>query len=237
MYGDTCPPGQPNPEEIEALYPPGSTPEVRFDRLSSLCSYGVTPLVMQGALRQVLIQHFGDTQNILNSTLRNRLDRDGAWRADARTGLVIESLHRWQPENSEKRPSLILKEGAWKWMRVGIGDRMQTDYRSGRQYFGGHWNGSHTIFAVANEGAEAQILGIEAMKCFTFFASEITEQLGLMRFMPVSIGEVAALEESAEHYVVPIVVAYVVEELWYTQPDSPRLKSIVWRTSQTLPTY
>ena len=233
----TCPATAPNPDETEALYPSGSTPGVRAATLSALCSYGVTPLVMQGALRQVLIQYFADPQNLLSSALRTRFIRDGAWGAGADTGIVIESLHKWRPELTESRPALILKEGAWQWQRMGIGDHVATDWRTGRADYSGRWQGSHTIFAIANGGAEAQEIAIEAMKCFLWFSAEIAHQLDLYRFIPVSIGEVAALKEATENYVVPITVAYAVPESWSLQPEAPRLKRIVWSASEVLPTY
>lgn len=229
----SCPEGSSNPDDVEALYPEGSAPQQRFKTLSALCSYGQSQLVMTGALRQILIQHCSDVRNILNNTLRERMGREGVWSEGTSTGIVIESLHKWRPELTESRPGLILKEGTWQWQRMGIGDQKGEDYRSGKMFFGGYWSGSHTIFALANEGAEAQILANEAMKCLLWYEEEITTQLELQRFMPVSIGEVAALKESKEHYVVPIVVGYVVPEFWYLQPDSPRLKRIIWRTSQT----
>jgi hypothetical protein len=232
-----CPPGEPNPDSITALYPQGSRPEIRVPNLSALCSYGQSPLVMQGALRQALIHHFSDVENIMNSTLREQLRRSGVWSDGPNTGIYIESLHRWRPELTQSRPGLILKEGTWQWQRMGIGDKMGGDYRSGRQFFGGYWAGSHTIFALANEGAEAQILAIEANKSLQRFQEEIATQLELQRFVPVSIGEVAALKESTENYVVPVVFAYVVPDFWYTQMEAPRLKRIVWRTSETLRDY
>lgn len=192
---------------------------------------------MSGALRQLLVQHFSDARNILNSTLRARVEREGVWREDTNTGILIESIHRWRPELTDSRPGLIIKEGAWNWRRVGIGDMKGEDYRSGRQFFGGYWNGSHTVFALADEGAEAQILAVEAMKCMLWFEQEICTQFELQRFIPVSIGEVSALRESRESYVVPIVVAYVVPEFWYIQPDAPRTKNIIWRASETLGMY
>ena len=237
MSQEPCPTAPPNPTAIEALYPQGSAPETRVATLSALCSYGQSPLVMQGALRQTLIQHFSDARNILNATMRARITRDGVWSPGTDTGIYIESLHKWRPELTESRPGLILKEGTWQWRRLGIGDKRGEDYRSGKLFFGGYWEGSHTVFALANEGAEAQILAIEAMKCFLWFEEEITTQLELQRFVPVSIGEVSALKEATENYVVPIVVAYVVPEFWYVQPDAPRTKRIVFRTSETLASY
>lgn len=232
-----CPQGPLNSPDIEDLYPDGSVPETRLNTLSALCSYGVTPLVMTGAIRQLLIQRFSDARNILNATLRERIQREGVWSEDASTGILIESLHRWRPELTESRPGLVIKEGGWNWQRMGIGDIDGEDFRSGRKYFGGYWYGSHTIFALADEGAEAQILASEAMKCMLWFEEEICKQFELQRFVPVSHGEVSALKESRENYVVPLVVAYVVPEFWYIQPDAPRLKRIVWRASEVLGSY
>ena len=232
-----CPQDDPNPEYIQDLYPSGQFPENRSQTLSALCSYGQSPLVMTGALRQVLIQHFSDVRNILNATLRERMTREGVWSEGTETGLMIESLHQWRPELTETRPALILKEGDWTWQRMGIGDQMGDELRTGKLNFGGYWQGSHTVFALAKEGAEAQILAIETIKCFLWFQQIIMEQLELQRFVPISLGSVAALKESREHYVVPIVVGYVVPEFWYLQPDAPRLKRIVFKASETLDGY
>lgn len=231
MTQDECPVGPPNPDEIEALYPENTTPQVRNCSISALCHYGVTPTVMTGALRQVLIQHFGDTRNILNATLRGRLEREGVWREDVNTGIVIESLHRWRPELTSAKPALILKENEWQWDRRGIGDQSGDDVFTARRFFQGYWNGSHTIFALATESVEAQLIAIEAMKCLLWFESEISQQLNLQRFIPVSIGAVATLKEARENYVVPIVVAYTVPEAWYLQEDAPKLKQLVFKTS------
>ncbi len=185
----------------------------------------------------MLIQHFADTRNILNQFLRQRLERDGVWSAEAATGILIESIHKWRPELTQSRPAIILQEGEWQWMRVGIGDRRGEDYRSGKRFFGGYWKGSHTLFALGNEGAEALILATEVMKVLLWYGAEIASQLELQRFVPVSIGKVSALKEATENYVVPVSVAYVVPEFWYLQPEAPRLKQIVFKTSEVLGSY
>jgi hypothetical protein len=192
---------------------------------------------MQGALRQVLLQHFADPRNILNATLRTKLERDGVWSPGTDTGIYIESLHRWRPELTESRPGIILSEGEWQWQRYGIGDQMGVEWRSGKQHFGGIWKGTHTFFAVDNNGAEAQMLAWEVAKLMLWFASEIAEKLELHRFVPVAVGEVAALKEATENYVVPVTVAYAAFETWYIQEEAPRLKRIVFRTSEVFGDY
>jgi hypothetical protein len=233
-----CGASPPNPPETEELFPAGSAPTNRIPTLSALCSYGPTQLVMQGALRQVLVQHFADPRNILNATLRNKLERDGVWSPDADTGIYIESLHRWRPELTESRPGIILKEGEWRWQRMGIADRGGVEWRSGKQHFGGIWKGTHTFFAVDNHGAEAQILAWEVAKVMLWFASELAQKLELHRFVPGSIGKVSVItQEATENYVVPVSVAYAAFETWYTQEEAPRLKRVVFRASEVLGYY
>lgn len=234
-----CPQGPENPDDVEALFPEGSNPGVRFGKLSAVCAYGLTQLVCTGALRHFLIQHFSDIRNILNATLRERLKREGVWSSDRNehTGIIIESLHRWTPELTESRPAIIIKEGTWNWERKGIGDSTGVDQRTGTRHFSGFWNGSHVFFALATEAAEAQHLGTETLKCLQWFSQEISEQLNMHRFIPVSIGEVAALQESSEHYVVPVVFGYTIEDSWKLQPEAPRLKRIVLSTKDVLAGY
>jgi len=165
------------------------------------------------------------------------LIRDGAWSNGADTGIVIESLHVWRPELTEAKPALILKEGTWNWKRLGIGDRLGTDYKTGTETFAGMWAGSHVIFALGKQGAEAQSIAIEAMKCLLMYQTQISEQFEMARFVPVSIGEVSALKESTETYVVPLTVAYNVFETWKLTPEAPRTKRIVFRASEVLATY
>lgn len=228
-----CPNQPENPAPIEALYP-DRNPELRYTTASALCSYGMTKLVMTGALRQVLCQHFGDPRGLLNDSLQKRL-ATAPWSEDpATTGIVIESLNRWRAELTEKRPTLLLKSGAWEWARVGIGDSAGSDWLTGQQHYYGHWNGSHTIFAITQEPGEAEILATEVVKIMTWYASQICSAFHLVRFVPVAIGEVAQLKESQDYYVVPVDVAYIVPEAWTLTPEAPRLKRLTFSATHLL---
>lgn len=222
---------------MENQFPTGSTPGVRTCEISALCSYGFSPLVVQGILRQTLIQHFSDHRNILNASLRKRIKDDGSWTPDAKTGIYIESLHQWRPEQTESRPGIVLKEQDWQWQRRGIGDRFGGSVISGQHTFSGFWSGSHTLFALGNEGAETQILAIEVAKILLWYGPLFVSDLGMHRFVPVSIGAVAALKESTENYVVPVNVAYMVQESWHLTPEAPRLKRIQFKASEFLRDY
>lgn len=227
----TC--GSPSPNSgVDELYPDGTAPEVRLDKLSAICSFGHTPRMMTGIFRQILLQNFVDAENVRNAHLRRYLQTNGVWSPGPESGLYIESLLKWRPELTEARPALVIKEGDWEWMRVGIGDRAGGDWRSGKQSFMGYWKGTHTVFAIGNEGAETQILAAEVAKLLLWYGNLIADQMSLHRFVPIGIGAPAALQESTENYVVPVSFAYVAEEQWSTIEDAPRLKRIVFNIDE-----
>jgi len=235
---NACPTPPDNPPEVDAIYPSGHAPEKRLAGISSLCSYGMSKLVMTGALRQFFCQYFSDTQSILNASLRARLQREGTWQADpTQSGIVIESLFKWDQRLTEKRPAILIKSGEWTWSRIGIGDQAGEDWQTGQSQFYGCWSGSHVLFCIMQEPGEAEILATEVYKALLLYASELSNVLNLARLLPISCGEVAQLKESQEHFVVPVGVAYMVQEAWSITPEAPRLKRITFATSALLSNY
>jgi hypothetical protein len=223
-----------NPPDIESLYPAGAVPEVRLRKLSSLASLGMSPALMTGALVQILQQYFADARNVRNAKLRAIIEREGPWReANELNGIYIESIQNWRPELTQQRPAVIIKDGDWLFERMGIGNQMGESFSTGEQFYGGFWNGSHTVFAIGGPGAggETKALGIEIAKALVHFAQLIANQLELHRFGLVKLGALASLKEAPEHYVMPIDVAYVSNENWSTQEEAPRLKRIEFRPS------
>jgi hypothetical protein len=109
---------------------------------------------------------------------------------------------------------------------VGIGNQYGIDMRSGRKEYGGLWTGSHTVFALAKEGAETKQLAWEAALMLQRFGQLIAERFRLHRFEVARVGATAALKEATETYVVPVVLAYMTESLWSLQEDAPRLKRV-----------
>ena len=211
------------------MFPDGSTPENRDFPISSLCSHGMTPGIISGFLKQVLIQHFCDTNNILNAAIRDDQIARGGYSADNPNSLLIEVLERWlQGQRSESRPALLIKAHQWETVRVSIGNSAGGNGMTGEEFFYCQWSGSHTIFALAANGREAQDLATEIALVFLFYAKVIEHELGLNRFTPVSIGEISAVKESKENYAVPVTVAYNIPQEWELMPDVPRLKRIVF---------
>lgn len=189
---------------------------------------------MSGAIRQILLQHFADPQNVMSASLRKYLEQEGAWTGDEKTSLYIETLARWRPELTEARPAIILKEGDWTLQRMGIGDRVGADMRTGAVEYGSFWNGTHAIFALGGEGAETQVLAAEIAKLLVWFGPVIMDQLELHRFLVTGLSGLHAVQETTENYVAAVSVGYVAEERWSLQPEAPRLKRIVFQPEEFL---
>lgn len=231
-----------NDPEVEALFPSDTQPENRTLQVSSICSYGTRPHAMTGFLRAFLTDHFCDPENTDDERIRRRLTDIGAWKPSEtrpgeetqKGGILIEPLTKWVPTESMQRQSLIIKRNSWNWDRVIIGDSDGDEFETGTETFMGFWRGSHTVFAIAQHGAEAEILATEVMRFMQRFGPAIVEQMNLHRFVPVGMDELHQIEEVADHYVVPVTVAYAAEERWSLTPWAPRLKRFTLRTSDLL---
>jgi len=224
-----------NPPEVEALYPSGSTPQPRFDRASALCSIGSTPLILTGALRQLFLQHFADPQNLISATLREYLTTEGVWQENG-SSLLVEAITRFDVSHLGTRPALIIKDNAWQWQRVVIGNLAAYDAMTGTHYYAGLWTGSHTVFVISQQAAETQQIAVEVMRLLLYYGAQLQEDFNLQRFQVMEVGALSALKESREHYVVPVTVQYVAPESWYTEQEAPRLKKIVFKASEMLKT-
>lgn len=228
----------PNPPEIEAAFPAGTVPEQRLTNISSLCSNGMRAHVMTGFLRQLLITHFSDPDNIDEPRIRKQLENAGAWSPiDGETnhdGIVVESITRWLPQAADNRPAVLIKRNDWGWKRQGVGDLTQGNQYTGSSTYSAFWQGSHTLFCLAQNGAEAEFLTTEVIRFLVRFAPAIRSELNLHRFTLESVGAVSEVEEVTKGYAVPVTVAYVSEESWTLQPHAPRLKRVVFKASELL---
>lgn len=227
-----------NPEEIEELYPEGSAPENRVKKVSALCSYGMRPHVMTGLLRQLLVDHFADIQNIEDPKVRRQIETLGAWQPVEnglnQPGILIESITRWNPNNADKRPAVLIKRNDWRWMRQTIGDKAGENPYTGSTSYMGFWEGSHTLYCLAQNGAETEFLTTEVVRFLVTFSPLIRDQMDLMRFLVSSVGGIGEVQEVIQGYAVPVTVSYVAEESWELQPYVPRLKRIVFKASDLM---
>ena len=204
--------------------------ELRVEHYSNPCSFGLTPILMTGFILQWLGDHFSRRQNVEHPELRDIL-----WRADTRNGILIASITDWNPAAIENRPAVIVKRNAWQPERLAIDDRL-TPSPDGYERYCMLMRGSHTIFCLAGEGGEVEVLGAEVFRELLMFSSLIRRTLDLKRFSVSELGPVHELQEATENFAVPITVAYVSELRWSIEQDAPKLKRFVLSASLLAPT-
>jgi hypothetical protein len=179
--------------------------------------------MMTGLLRIWLEGHFQDQTLIEDLKLQNKL-----WRPGLTTGIVINSVTDWEPGLVEHHPALIIKRNAWRHQRLGINDQAMAGFPniSGDKTFANLWQGSHTIFCISSVGGELEVLAAEVFRELNEFGPVFRQYTGLMRFAVAEVGELAILEEGRQNYVVPITVAYTVQEFWLIRQEAPKVNRI-----------
>ncbi len=207
-----CPPSESEP-------PPAPPRQIIPDLISNLCTKGWRPLMLTGLLRDLLIHHF------LPGLVEDTDLRGLIWRADEKTDILIESIHRWRGELTEKRPAILVKRNTYQNQRLGIGDLAGTDGRGMKRY-STFWVGSHTVFCIHGSGASVEILSTEVARELTEFAPEVREALGLKKWSVTEVGAIAEVEEARESFVVPITVGWAYEHTWTLERESPKLRRI-----------
>lgn len=206
-------PGSPHGEDAKPHQVVGGLP-------SSLCSTGWQPILITGLLRDLLVRHFRTPLNLENKDLRQFV-----WRPAERTGILIESIHRWTGELVEKRPACIIKRNGYRNYRAGIADFQGTD-RYGFYQYQTFWIGSHTVFCLHTSGAGADILATEVQRELTQFHPLMVQYLGLMKWSVADVGPVAEIEEAKEGFVVPVTVGWAYQEHWRLEKESMVLRRV-----------
>lgn len=191
-----------------------------FCLAGSLAHTGFRPYLLTGMLRQLLLQHFANADNIEEPDLKELI-----WQEAQGTGILVESVWRWRADTIEKRPAILLKQNAYRNFRVLINDRYGSDAR-GFEHYVTTWVGSHTVMVIHASGAAASVLATEVQRDLTQWFVVLGPYHGLLRLQVTEVGAVSEVEESSQHYVVPIVVGWAYEEKWSVRPDALPLQTV-----------
>lgn len=176
--------------------------------------------MITGLFRDILTRHFATPLNMEEPDLRHLVWQDGV-----RTGILIESIHRWRGELVEKRPAIIVKPNGRQNTRLLIGDKTGPTEQGFMQYQT-FWVGSHTLFCIHGSGASVEILATEVQRELTQFSPVVVQYLNLYKMQVTEVGGIAELEESKESFVIPITVGWVYSEQWQVSDESLKLRKI-----------
>jgi len=183
---------------------------------------------MDGLMKQLLIDHFANPDNIEHVEFRDRVWKPAA----CETGILIELAPAWNPTNESKRPAVIIKRNDWTCIKRGTFDNTSGSTAEGDRKHTKYMKGSHTLFAICKKWAEAEILAAEVYRHMMHYSPVFRYYFNMMMFELVQIGQVHEIEECEEHWAVPITVSYAWEETWILRQHAPRLK--VFRVSQLM---
>ena len=197
----------------------------RFDvgRLVELCDIHPRLLTITGLIRTWLALHWADGTNI-----RDAIIRPYTWTDDPRTSqITIESVGEFEPEQTEKRPAILLNRGDWDYEKVGIDDRAMPEWQRPGQtptqgaYYEHLSIGSHTVWAVSRVYGEVERVAAEAADFLTDTAPIVRSRMGLHKLVVAKIGAPGKLKEARENFAVPITVAYAISHQWVLQGEAP----------------
>lgn len=199
---------------------PQEQPQLVPATISKLCSYGMRPLLLTGYIRDHLVRHFSRQEGIEDYDLRHLI-----WRADPSSPILIESIWRWLPQSTERRPAILIKQNSRQNVQKGL-DNLAGTTVEGFEEFATFWVGSHTLFCLGGTGASADILATEVQRELTQFGPIIRPALGLNKWGPREVGPVSELEEATENFVVPVTVGWAYEEAWQIRTEALPIRRI-----------
>lgn len=212
---------------------------VRFRPSSSLCTTGLQAHILTGVFLQLLRSHFSRADTIEEPRLRQCIwvpkDADPVTPDPQRSRILIEPVYRWDPRQTQARPAVIVRRNDLQPRnRLGIGMNEQFGVggldpnglpEAGREFYL-PFQGSHSLFCVAKDGGAAELLSTEVARELYQFARPITQEFGFEFLELAHIGAVSRLEESFEHFAVPVTVNYGFYDHWTVTQLEPRFSGV-----------
>jgi hypothetical protein len=166
---------------------------IGLDQVSSICTTGHRANVLTGIVLRLLREHFS-TKMELEFNGENEPSADLSkyvWNDDnTKTGIQIQPVWLWNPQDIQRRPALYVKRDSLKNERMALdhGWRVGTPRNENGKMIETQGEahatmivGSHTITAVASTGAEAELLGQEVFNHMLEFGPQIRRDVKLMR--------------------------------------------------------
>lgn len=201
---------------------PDGTPKI------APCLIEPNRVIITGILLDLIRQLFSSPEgrNILSLQLK-----DYFWSAEfdenldeAKYQLIIEDVYTWDPTKAGIRPGILIKPGTWVDRNLLIGDKIQGLDHSRYERM---MVGSHSIFVIGQTATQTELLAREVHMYLGHFKQEIRHTLSFDKWEVAELAEISELEESDEHFVIPLTVAYQFAHAWEVKPVGPLLQHAI----------
>jgi hypothetical protein len=165
-----------------------------------------------------MTKHFSDPDNLEylpeNPSMANLL-----WDPDPlKTNLVISTAYDWKPENTNKKPGIIISRVQHKRHRLGLYDQkfgeIPFDPLQTLGSFEVAWEGAHVLACISTNPAESEYLASEVSTEINQNAKVFYGLLNLKDMFVAQILPISILEEAPFYYATPVYVAYIYHEAW-----------------------
>lgn len=197
-------------------------PEDRTFTESNLCSLGPRPQVMTALFLTELRRHYSSADNLEYAVFRERLYTETATTEDS-TGIMIEDASVWTPTRTQKRPAILVKRNAWKHLKRLTMANQGIERASKNTQHVKLWRGSHTLFCIAPNGGECELLTAETYRYLMHFGHLFRKYFRLLMFELLDVGPLSMVKEASTHYAVPITIVYGRDESWFIRKHAPPL--------------
>jgi len=211
-----------------------ATPQSTQERTSSLCNIPMDGYVATGIFLQLLREYFMKAERIENERLRSLRwvpTQGNANQMDAeRSNILIEPVYRWDPRKTQALPAVLVRREATmlenqKFMGnnlahplFGAGDGSESHIMP--------CQGSHTLMCVSTEASISEVLAMDVARLFYRHGLVFTRIFPFNTFTVPQVGAIQRLEESDEHFAVPVALQYAYTDQWTVVEQEPLFKGV-----------
>jgi len=196
---------------------------IDWSTITEACELMPQTLLTTGVFIQWLRQHFTDAENITHAQLQDNL-----WTNDVETTkILIGDVWNWKPDDTGRRPAVLVRRGKWQLIARGIDNRKMVSVNRGNNCCDNRveehiamLEGSHVFFCISNHPGAVELLADEVAKELLQFAPKARKYFNFLRLNLSEHGEPSVLEESEQHFVVPLVMTYGAQYVWRLCPES-----------------
>jgi hypothetical protein len=187
----------------------------------------LAPVLATGLILDLLQQHYGDPQAIIDPLLQHAI-----WRSGDSTSIIIETCHNDSLTRIGQMPAILVRRNRQRVIPSGIDNELKSLGPEIHSEYVVTIQGSHTVFCLAPRPGHAESLANETFVWLLQASHLIAGHLNMRKnFQMESLDELFQIEGSGGLYGVPMTLSYETWFEWSVYPTAPVLRQI------SLPNY